>query len=223
MIRWLSGVPGVGGPEWRSDMLIDFIVERDLSEGARFRRWSGGENIPPITDWSGVAVIFGAYLGDSTSRVLERGADQVHSFEPVPSFAASLRDRFVHDDRVVVHESAVTGQTSQVSMTISSDATSVSEEGGVSVSAKSGSEALRAIDSIFYLEINIEGSEYEVLNDLISSGSIGRIRNLWVQFHDFDEEAELSRAEIRHKLRRTHTCQVSFAFVWEWWVLTASA
>lgn len=216
--RWFLGIPLLSGPEFRSHMLIDFIAEGDLSEHARFRRWSCGRLIPTIPDWGSPSVIYGGYLGDSSAAVLQAGESQLHVYEPFPPFVSTLRKRFEGDERVTVHEYAVAGREAFVAMTDALDATSVGT-GEVRVAAKAASETLKEFESVFFLEMNIEGSEYEVLEELISTGAISKVKHLWIQFHNFHADDELRRAEIRRKLRATHECRVSFTFVWEWWTI----
>ena len=65
--------------------------------------------------------------------------------------------------------------------------------------------------------MNIEGGEYECLARLIQTGAISRVEVLLVQFHRYGLESELSKAQIRINLEKTHSCIFEFPWVWERW------
>ena len=65
--------------------------------------------------------------------------------------------------------------------------------------------------------MNIEGSEYELLEEIIESGNILKITHLQIQFHNFVENATEQRKNIRNKLKKTHTNIFNFPFIWERW------
>ena len=79
------------------------------------------------------------------------------------------------------------------------------------------------IVEIALLKINIEGGEYDLLDELIASGIIGRIRNIQVQFHDFIEESDDRMAEITNRLSATHKTTFSYRYVWDNWERKDSA
>ena len=84
-----------------------------------------------------------------------------------------------------------------------------------------GEIAHGTIQSIDYhskdLIVNIEGAEYELLEDLIRSNFISAIRMLQVQFHDFVDDAEPRMQAIQELLAGTHELTMQHRFVWENW------
>ena len=72
------------------------------------------------------------------------------------------------------------------------------------------------------IEFNIEGGEYDCLIALIESGLISTINILQIQFHNFSQSSELNRAQIREKLRLTHSLIFNYEWVWERWELKHS-
>ena len=75
------------------------------------------------------------------------------------------------------------------------------------------------IERIDLLKVNIEGGEYELLEHLIATGDIRKVRKLQVQFHDFVPDAIPRRARILQGLAQTHAQHWNFHFVWEEWGL----
>jgi hypothetical protein len=82
-----------------------------------------------------------------------------------------------------------------------------------------GVMAEHGIERIDLLKVNIEGGEYELLEHLIATGDIRKVRKLQVQFHDFVPDAIPRRARILQGLAQTHAQHWNFHFVWEEWGL----
>ena len=71
------------------------------------------------------------------------------------------------------------------------------------------------IPKIDLININIEGSEYEVLDEIINSGLINNIDNLQIQFHKNIKNYRIKRKNIINRLSNTHNLLWSYKFVWE--------
>ena len=68
--------------------------------------------------------------------------------------------------------------------------------------------------------MNIEGSEYKLLNEIIDSGYIENINFLQIQFHSFVNDSKELRRLIREQLSKTHKCIFNYPFLWESWQKT---
>ena len=75
------------------------------------------------------------------------------------------------------------------------------------------------IQQISLVNINIEGSEYKVLKDIVETGAIQRIKTLQVQFHRMTFMYPIKRYLIIKKLRETHNLIWKYDYVWERWDL----
>ena len=75
-------------------------------------------------------------------------------------------------------------------------------------------ESIQEIDLLY---MNIEGSEYQLLNHIIETGLIQNVKHLQVQFHNYILNSKLERKKIRKKLKKTHYCVFNFPFIWERW------
>ena len=58
------------------------------------------------------------------------------------------------------------------------------------------------IEYIDFLKLNIEGSEYELLESLISSNNLDKIKYLQIQFHENVNNAVIKRNEIIKEMRK---------------------
>ena len=67
------------------------------------------------------------------------------------------------------------------------------------------------------MKMNIEGLEYECLLSIIQSGSIKKINNLLVQFHNFRVEDEKNYVEITGLMSEDFIRVFSYKWKWELW------
>ena len=75
------------------------------------------------------------------------------------------------------------------------------------------------LNQIDLCKINVEGAEYNILLHLLEFDLIKKIKYLQEQFHNFYPKAVNLRKTIREELRKTHTEQYNYPFVWESWSL----
>ena len=75
------------------------------------------------------------------------------------------------------------------------------------------------INRIDLIKINIEGSEFELLQHIIDENLLFKINNIQVQFHHFVPDAIKKRENIISSLKKTHKNDWSYYFVWENWSL----
>lgn len=77
---------------------------------------------------------------------------------------------------------------------------------------------LSRFDEIALLKINVEGSEYDLLEHIYKAGLMPRIRDLQVQFHLIEGEDSRMRYEVLSELlMETHTLAWQYFFCWENW------
>ena len=164
-------------------------------------------------------VILGGYKGASAIYLNTKYCSNVFVVEPLPRFAEILKDKLT-DSKFKIFEFAISDGNGEIEIGI------VGEKSGIRAnssqffvaSCRKASEFLTELSSdIDLLEMNIEGSEYMVLHELIESRVILSIRCLLVQFHGDSIKDELSRSILRQKLSETHICIFNYPWVWERW------
>ena len=192
-------------------------------ELTRWRAARGDETLRVDYDLDADSVVLdlGGYKGQWTSDITARYGCRIHVFEPVPAFAQMIVKRFEGNRRVEVHAFGLAPDTGMIELGLSDDASSYLISGGPTTSARlvAIGEFLadRSLEQVDLVKINIEGAEYELLEHLISTGLIGRFRDVQVQFHDFVPQAAERMARIRSGLGRTHRPTYQYRFVWENW------
>ena len=87
------------------------------------------------------------------------------------------------------------------------------------IEIKSISEFIESnkIQRIDLLKLNIEGGEYDLIEELIDTNWIININDIQVQFHDFVPNATKRLIKLREKLEITHYLTYEYEFVWENW------
>lgn len=169
------------------------------------------------------AVVFdvGGFEGQWASDIFSRYVCRIHVFEPVPKFAEGIAKRFVGNDRIKVHCTAIGPSAGEMTIFVQGDRSSVharaEERIRVSVTTLEAILASEVIEEVDLIKINIEGAEYELLDHLIDTGLIKRFVRLQIQFHDFIADAEIRMRSIQRRLEDTHRLTYQFPFIWENW------
>ena len=175
----------------------------------------------------------GAYQGEWTAEMLTRYGCHSELFEPVPAFAEQCRLRYQHNARVRVHQAALGGSNRTTQFSLAENGTSefrgradatqfearVQSISGVLSTLDAAQRIQPGAGAVGVLKLNIEGGEYEVLESLLTTGDITRVRCLLIQFHRQPADYEQRYAPIVEGLQATHQRVWGFSMVWENWVL----
>jgi FkbM family methyltransferase len=205
-----------------------YFEETYLSEYAKFLR-SGGDHVLVENIGSPIhpIVVVGGYKGDSTSEYLLRTNSKVYVIEPIPEFAQTLSTRFTGIERVQIFNYALGGTDGEVLFSLAKDATgefcSSAETMSVPmVTWETFLDFFRLTGSkIGYIEMNIEGGEYSLLESMISTNQMRNIQKIAIQFHKVDDFSATNRAEIRNKLKLTHRNVLDYEWIWEIWEIAS--
>ena len=188
-------------------------------------RDNGDKTLRLNYDLNEQATVFdlGGYEGQWASDIFSKYGCTVLIFEPYKDFADKIKVRFSNNRRVNVFDFGLADEDKVVQLSLSADASSLFKiaENAVQVELKKASTFLvdHNIGMIDLMKINIEGGEYDLMDHLIGSGVIKKIKNVQIQFHDFVPDAERRMRKIQKELSNTHYTTYSYEFVWENWKL----
>lgn len=169
------------------------------------------------------SVVFdvGGYLGLSSQKIWDKFKCNIYIFEPVKEFADKIAILFKDNPKVHVFNFGLSNRDYQEEISVVDDKSSLYKASGekIKINLKSISKFIleNNIEKIDLMEINIEGGEYDLLQDLIDSNQIEIVENLQIQFHDFVENAELKMNNLRERLFKTHYPTFMYDFLWENW------
>jgi FkbM family methyltransferase len=178
------------------------------------------------------AIVFdvGGYRGDWAIEILSRYNCRVEVFEPVPDFYDQIRRRLAFSDRVNVHEFGLGGASRTLPIALSADGSSAfhafarnTQTIGVEIRDLVTYLDAQGLDRVDLLKLNIEGAEYELLERVLDTGRASTFKHILVQFHDQIPGAAARAAAISDRLSETHELVWRVPFVWEAWMLRATA
>lgn len=178
-------------------------------------------------DENSVVLDLGGYMGQWASDLHARYRCEIHIFEPVGVFARMISKRFSKNPAITTHNFGLGDADKQIAISLDADASSIYDHSGghdhpgerQTIQIKNASRWLEdsKIDRVSLAKINIEGGEYELIENLLLSGKIRMFDNLQIQFHDFFPEAEARMLAIQQTLKETHVQIYQYRFVWESW------
>ena len=170
----------------------------------------------------GLVLDIGSYLGEYTKRVLGKNPKMTFwLYEPIPSYFNACVNKFKNRENVVVYQTAVSADGRDFQMQIdglrSRQGSNASSE-GVPVDSVSIQEIFDSVSEIELLKMNIEGMEYECLEQLIHSNSLTKSKYLLIQFHNFEKESKNRRNALRMDIARDFNNIYTFEWIWELWI-----
>ena len=166
-------------------------------------------------------ILFWTSAGTAATRLPTSAAMYdcfVHVFEPVPTFADVIAERFGNDDKVRLHRFAVGSTNGTLDLHLSGDGSGAFVPGPViAVPVRAAREWRASCPRDRGCQLNIEGGEYDLIPALDGSSFLPRIKRLFIQFHSISETSTQDRRRCQEILSRTHTCDWDYPFVWESW------
>jgi FkbM family methyltransferase len=170
-----------------------------------------------------IVIDAGGYEGQWASDIYSKYRCKVYVFEPVSSFFNSITDRFKSNTDIVIYPFGVSDKAQELEIAISND-------GSSTFGTSNEKERIRLVDFVGFcknekiecidlIKINIEGGEYDLLDHILASGMIKKIKNIQVQFHRFVPNSEFRMRQIQSELSKTHCFTYQYNFIWENWLI----
>lgn len=176
-------------------------------------------------DSSSVVVDVGGYEGQWSSDIFAKYQCNIHIFEPVKSFFEKIKERFNKNDKIKTYNIGLSNKNNKLSISLLEDSSSLFKQDTknehIEIADASNFFKENNIEHMDLIKINIEGGEYDLLENLIETGYISKIKNIQVQFHDFVPDAKERMLKIQKRLEKTHHVTYQYEFVWENWEINA--
>jgi FkbM family methyltransferase len=210
--------------------IINKVLRRvfPTKQAKRVKPWmqvNGDKTLRLNYDLSENSIVFdlGGYEGQWASDIFSKYKCKIFVFEPYKDYAKNIRTRFLKNNSIKVFDFGLGKEDKNMTLYSNHDGSSVFKKTGLSfeIEIKKATLFIRNQDLSFIdlMKINIEGGEYDLLEELIDSGMIKSINNVQVQFHDFVPDAYARMKKIHALLEKTHQLTYSYEFVWENWQL----
>ncbi len=187
-------------------------------------------------DGNSVVFIVGAYGGDVAQYYVSHYDPQLYLFEPQTKFIPKLQSRFAGNPKVKVFAfglgdkdgdflmanvgdygcSFVCSQPQFLTMGLTDSLFPGPHETGklVDIVRFIQEQQIKQVDLLY---MNCEGSEYNILQRLISANMLKACRCLMVQFHP-EREGNQNYDQIRHDIDLTHKSRDNYGHTWSTWI-----
>ena len=171
---------------------------------------------------NGLVLDIGSYVGEYTKRILNKSPRMTFwLYEPIPKYFSACLNRFEGRENVYVYQKAVSADGRDIRMQI--DGLRSRQEpnnttGLIKFASVSIQEIFDTVAEIELVKMNIEGMEYECLNQLILSNTLLKAKFLLIQFHNFESGDKEKRDLMRKAFEKDFTNIFTFEWVWELWI-----
>jgi NAD+ synthase len=199
----------------------------DPIEQAKFESNFGNEILVfdyPI-DSNSVIVDFGAHIGEWAKQMEIKYNPNIYLVEPLSMFCEELKYKFQTNDKVQIIQSGISNYNGVSHLYLQRMIQAISKydktDNVISINVQTPDNILKLVphDVIDILQINIEGEEYNVLESMIATGCISRIKYLQVQFHKIFIDSVERRNNIHAKLKEFgFELKWNYEFIWESWI-----
>jgi FkbM family methyltransferase len=170
-----------------------------------------------------LVIDLGGYEGTWTDKIFSKYQPEIHIYEPTSSYFSLLSEKYNTNNKIYPYHYGLAGKTERTSISLNKESSSIYEKDleTESINIKSFKEEFdnQNWDIIDLIKINIEGGEYDLLENMIEHNLHKKCHNLQIQFHNFIPDCDHRRNTIRQKLRETHRETYNYEYVWENWCL----
>jgi FkbM family methyltransferase len=191
------------------------------------KKWfdDNGDNTHNITydlNENSIIMDLGGYTGVWAQQMVDKYNPNVYILEPIHSFYDGMVSKFTNNPKVRLLNVGVGVENKDGVIYMSEDGSSSNLINGDGVNVK-----FNTIDTILnkfgleyvdLIQINIEGDEYPLLENMISTGSINKFKNIQIQFHlgvinDIERREKIKLGLLLNGFKN----KFDYPFVWESW------
>ncbi len=169
-----------------------------------------------------VVMDLGGYTGVWAQQIIDKYDPNMYILEPIEKFYDGMVDRFSDNNKVHLMKVGASVKNKTDKLFMSGDGTSSNLKSGESVDVEFNS--IKTIlekwnlDNVDLIQINIEGDEYPLLENMLKTGIINKFKNIQIQFH-LGIRGDRERRDKIHKGFKENGFKEKFnyPFVWESW------
>ena len=183
-----------------------------------------GNNTLAITyplDASSMVIDLGGYHGVWASQIIAKYNPYMVLVEPVPEFYDYLKAKFQDNPKVTVFNYGVSAYRHNSILYLRADGTSkyIKTDRNIPVQFVTIQDILHNINetSIDLMQINIEGEEYLLLEQMLDDASILQFEFLQIQYHGGVDDYAERRLKIQERMSEWYTKNYDYPFVFEGW------
>lgn len=175
----------------------------------------------PMLTQDSIVFDLGGYKGDWAKNIYAKYSPHVFIFEPIPGYFENITMFFEKNLKIRSFNIGFGKEKSITNIYIDNDGSSIlrNSEKNIPVQIVKLSEFIleNKIERIDLMKINVEGAEFDIIDDLYESDMLWMIKQFQIQFHNFVDNPFVRLTEARKKLSVTHKQNWNFEFIWEGW------
>ena len=178
-------------------------------------------------DKTSICVDLGAFHCEWSLKISEMyNNPTIYAFEAVSDIFNIAKENIINNENIKLFNYGVGKNNSIEKINIGpakgvSTSFYIESDNSTEVQVRSIKEVFEElkIKNIDLIKINIEGSEYDVLECLIENNLHLNIKNIQVQFHRLTDNYLTRYNNIRQNLLKSHKVTYDYPFIWENWEL----
>lgn len=177
----------------------------------------------PFTEKS-IVIDCGGHRGDFAAGIYDRYGCTIYVLEPVFEFRKIISERFKDHTkypRIVVLETGIAGSTRPAKILLQDNASGEFAQGPafetVQLTGIAEFLARWGLGHVDLLKLNVEGTEYEVLEAILDKELVNRFDNIQVQPHWVVRGSEVRWVQIQDRMDQTHELTFRDPGVWYNW------
>lgn len=190
----------------------------------KWRRDNGDNthNLNYDLDENSIVMELGGYTGEWAQKIIKKYNPNLFIVEPIEKFYSHMVSKFANNSKVNLLNVGVGVETKKDQIFINGDGSSRNIKIGEPIEIQ-----IETIENIFdkfnlskvdLVQINIEGDEYPLLENMLDTGFIENFKNVQIQFHLNIEDCIERRQGIQQKLlEKKYNKKFDYPFVWESW------
>lgn len=166
-----------------------------------------------------VVVDAGGFKGQFSKEISSRYNCNIFLFEPVREYFEICLKELGTNPKIHLQNSALAGPLTPEWIYVHGDSTGVYSHGDraekIKVVPSSYLFRLLGLSFVDLLKLNIEGSEFDFLENIIDKKYQALFGNIQVQFHQVVPNYEQRYQAIRDQLLKTHVLTFDFPWCWQ--------
>lgn len=206
-------------------MLIDYATQKDED----WERWYDDRADETLRldyplDSNSIVVDAGGFEGKWAYNICEKYDSTVYVLEPIKEFFQEIKVKLSSFPKAILLNYALTNKTCDAIISVDGWGSSLFDPEaelleGIKCLDVAEFLELHNISNIDLLKLNIEGSEYDVLEKLIELNFVPNIKNIQIQYHSYFPSSIERRNAITEKLSATHERTWNYEWIMENWKL----
>lgn len=165
----------------------------------------------------------GGYEGRWADGINEKYHCHIHIFEPIAKFCFDIQRRFAREPKINVYNIGVGGSSGIVPFKIKGDMTGAYADNPETewVNIQDVNEVFERLKltEMALMKLNVEGSEFPIIEKMLEKGLLSCVLNLQVQWHAVVPDYQARYDALQMRLAESHELTFEHGWIWQNWRL----